>query len=134
MNFINIITITIIIIMSTIIIIICTDFCHMRNTLFLTSKKRGPSCLKVGEGELIWVMPESKHSFFVRSSQRLLTAFPGLMFSLRVLNSPNISKEKYLTDRSSPVLAAAWKNISCLRGGHQVCSQLGGIVIGNYFP
>ena len=44
MNFIDIITITLIIIMSTIIIIICTDFCHTRNTSFLTSEKGGPSC------------------------------------------------------------------------------------------
>ena len=66
MNFINIITITIIIIMSTIITIICTDFSHTRNMSFLTSEKGGPSCLnsREGGGELIWVMPESKHSFF----------------------------------------------------------------------
>ena len=37
----------------------------MRNTSFLTSEKGGPSCPKWGGGgELIWAMPESKHSFF----------------------------------------------------------------------
>ena len=57
---------------STIIITICTFFCHRRYTLFFeVQKKRNEMPKMWGRGEgLIWAMPENRHAFLGRSSLR----------------------------------------------------------------